>query len=221
MPGTWRWIMNGMTLMPAPTIEAMPVAVRPTSPMLRTNLALAKAGAGPEHRRMPSARTHLLLLLRLVAAPAVPPRPRSPSPWSASSLAARPCSGPRPAPRPGRPDGKLLAFLWNDHATARATGLGGGPRRDPAAPADGAAQPGRGLRAGLASRPRLGTSKPARCGAFRGRRTRRRCSRRRPVIVRCALGRHPTARTAAWVQDGDLWRLRSAVAHRCRRPTSR
>src|SRR5215468_2036928 len=37
--------------MPAPTIEAIPVAVRPTRPMLRTNLALAKAGPGPEHPR--------------------------------------------------------------------------------------------------------------------------------------------------------------------------
>src|SRR4029453_6964143 len=35
--------------MPAPTIEAIPVAVRPTRPMLRLNLALAKAGPGPEH----------------------------------------------------------------------------------------------------------------------------------------------------------------------------
>src|SRR5690348_8943800 len=35
--------------MPAPTIEAIPVAVRPTRPMLRTNLALAKVEAGPEH----------------------------------------------------------------------------------------------------------------------------------------------------------------------------
>src|SRR5215470_5680515 len=35
--------------MPAPTIDAIPVAVRPTRPMLRTNLALAKAGPGPEH----------------------------------------------------------------------------------------------------------------------------------------------------------------------------
>src|SRR4029077_9397904 len=35
MPGTLRWIMNGITLMPAPTIEQTPVAVRPASPISR------------------------------------------------------------------------------------------------------------------------------------------------------------------------------------------
>src|SRR4026207_1037774 len=35
MPGTLRWIMNGITLMPAPTIEQTPVAVRPARPISR------------------------------------------------------------------------------------------------------------------------------------------------------------------------------------------
>src|SRR5262245_16208337 len=35
MPGTLRWIMNGMTLMPAPTIEQTPVAVSPARPISR------------------------------------------------------------------------------------------------------------------------------------------------------------------------------------------
>ncbi|MCI0434247.1 MAG: hypothetical protein L0271_11515 [Gemmatimonadetes bacterium] len=37
MPGTWRWIMNGMTLMPAPIIEQTPVATRPSSPISRAS----------------------------------------------------------------------------------------------------------------------------------------------------------------------------------------
>ena len=41
MPGTWRWIMNGMTLMPAPTIEQTPVAMRPSSPISRASCGLA------------------------------------------------------------------------------------------------------------------------------------------------------------------------------------
>jgi hypothetical protein len=36
MPGTLRWIMKGMTLIPAPTIDAMPVAVSPRRPISRT-----------------------------------------------------------------------------------------------------------------------------------------------------------------------------------------
>jgi hypothetical protein len=43
MPGAWRWIMNGMTLMPAPTIEQTPVATRPSSPISR---ARPDAGRG-------------------------------------------------------------------------------------------------------------------------------------------------------------------------------
>jgi hypothetical protein len=35
MPGTLRWIMKGITLMPAPTIEQTPVAVRPARPISR------------------------------------------------------------------------------------------------------------------------------------------------------------------------------------------
>ena len=42
MPGTLRWIMNGMTLMPAPIIEQTPVAVRPSRPSSR-----ARRGGGP------------------------------------------------------------------------------------------------------------------------------------------------------------------------------
>ena len=41
MPGTLRWIMNGITLMPAPTIEQTPVAVRPASPISRASCGLA------------------------------------------------------------------------------------------------------------------------------------------------------------------------------------
>src|SRR5688500_9170845 len=37
MPGTLRWIMNGITLMPAPTIEHTPVAVRPARPISRAS----------------------------------------------------------------------------------------------------------------------------------------------------------------------------------------
>ena len=43
MPGTWRWIMKGMTLMPAPIIEQTPVATRPSSPISR---ASPDAGGG-------------------------------------------------------------------------------------------------------------------------------------------------------------------------------
>ncbi len=41
MPGTLRWIMNGMTLMPAPTIEQTPVAVKPARPISRASCGLA------------------------------------------------------------------------------------------------------------------------------------------------------------------------------------
>ena len=49
MPGTLRWIMKGMTLTPAPTIEAMPVAVRPRRPMPRTSPERAGMGTAADY----------------------------------------------------------------------------------------------------------------------------------------------------------------------------
>jgi hypothetical protein len=46
MPGTLRWIMNGMTLIPAPTIEAMPVEVSATRPIPRTRPVREGAAEG-------------------------------------------------------------------------------------------------------------------------------------------------------------------------------
>src|SRR5829696_3729186 len=37
MFGTWRWIMNGITLMPAPTMLQTPVATSPSRPMSRAS----------------------------------------------------------------------------------------------------------------------------------------------------------------------------------------
>jgi hypothetical protein len=36
MPGTLRWIMNGTTLIDAPSMAQIPVAVSPSRPSLRT-----------------------------------------------------------------------------------------------------------------------------------------------------------------------------------------
>ena len=39
MPGTLRWIMKGMMLMPAPTMAQTPVAVSPSTPISRASVA--------------------------------------------------------------------------------------------------------------------------------------------------------------------------------------
>src|SRR5688572_31703675 len=46
MPGTLRWIMNGITLMPAPTIEQTPVAVRPARPIARASRGVTCGESG-------------------------------------------------------------------------------------------------------------------------------------------------------------------------------
>jgi hypothetical protein len=38
MPGTFRWIMNGMTLIAAPTMAQTPVATRPNTPISRASV---------------------------------------------------------------------------------------------------------------------------------------------------------------------------------------
>lgn len=48
MPGTLRWIMSGMMLMPAPTIAHTPVAVSPRTPIPR-------ASVGRDGRAVPGA----------------------------------------------------------------------------------------------------------------------------------------------------------------------
>src|SRR5215831_7620219 len=102
--------------MPAPTIEAMPVAVRPTRPMLRTNLALAKAGTGPEHPRMVRARTLLTWFLLLAVTPAL--GAEAPLALTLERIIGRRPSltGTSPTAPSWSPDGKLLAFPWNDRA---------------------------------------------------------------------------------------------------------
>src|SRR6185295_12263800 len=139
--------------MPAPTIEAIPVAVRPTRPMLRTNLALAKAGAGPEH----PADAQRKDTFRPPAAPAARrDRPRH-------GRTARPHPGADRLPEAGavghRARGADLVagreapgLPLERPGAARAPGLGGGPRRERSPAGDGAADAGRGLGGGVASR---------------------------------------------------------------------
>ncbi len=195
--------------MPAPTIEAIPVAVRPTSPMLRTNLALAKAGAGPEHRRDAQRKDALLLLLlhssprrsrRRAAAgphpgahrlpPACPLRDRA----RGADLVARREAAGLSVERPGACPERQVWVVDRD---------GSGLRR-----LTERAEPGWSLRGGVAPRTSgCSTSRPgevrrisAAGGKARGR------SRRRPATV-ASLPVSPDGRTAAWVQDGELWLL--------------
>src|SRR5215831_5727913 len=192
--------------MPAPTIEAIPVAVRPTSPMLRTNLALAKAGAGPEHRRMPSARTHHLLALLVLAA--TPAGAEAPLPLALERIVSRRPAlfGTSPAAPAWSPDGKLLAFLWNDHALpGRQLWVvdreGTRPRRLTEERAGGGVAalawlPGQRLlylEAGELRRIAAGGGKPEVLAPAAGQRS--------------DLSVSPDGRTAAWVEDGDLWML--------------
>src|SRR6516164_2424484 len=138
--------------MPAPTIEAIPVAVRPTRPMLRTNLALAKAGPGPEHPRDAQRKD----------APRSPPAPlHRPGPRRRGSASPDPGAdrlSPSGAVRHGARGARLVArreaprVSLERPGAARATGLGRGPGRNRASPADRAAEPGRCLRGGVASR---------------------------------------------------------------------
>src|SRR5687767_13392004 len=58
MPGTLRWIMNGITLMPAPTIEQTPVAVRPARPIARASrgVTCGESGIGSHPNALDYAR---------------------------------------------------------------------------------------------------------------------------------------------------------------------
>lgn len=51
IPGTLRWIMNGMMLIAAPIMEQMPVAVRPRRPSWRLRpvcvWVMGRGGRGP------------------------------------------------------------------------------------------------------------------------------------------------------------------------------
>src|SRR5215470_7680261 len=192
--------------MPAPTIEAIPVAVRPTRPMLRTNLALAKAGPGPEHPGMPSARMRLALLLLLFTVRAGAAEP--PLPLTLERIVSRSpaLSGTAPGAPTWSPDGKLLAFLWNDRAVPErqvwVVGRDGtGLRRltEPRSPggvSELAWLPGQRLlylETGELRRITTGGGKPEVLAPAAGERG--------------ELSVSPDGRTTAWVQDGDLWTL--------------
>src|SRR5215472_926898 len=138
--------------MPAPTIDAIPVAVRPTRPMLRTNLALAKDGPGPEHPSDAQRKD----------APRSPPGSLRRSRWRGRGCASPHARADRlPASVTVRhhADGTHLVAGREDPGLslerprdARATALGGEPRRERATPGDRATEPGRRLRGGVACR---------------------------------------------------------------------
>src|SRR5512144_1183516 len=80
MPGAWRWIMNGMTLMPAPIIEQTPVATRPSSPISRARPDLGGA-AGVSARGA-------LISWRFCITPGRPPSPHPLPRWGGEGFEA-------------------------------------------------------------------------------------------------------------------------------------
>jgi len=154
---------------------------------------------------MPSARTrHLLALLVLTASPAS----ADPLPLTVERIASRrpALSGTSPAAPAWSPDGKLLTFLWNDRAMpGRQVWVvdreGTRPRRLTEERAEGGVSavawlPGQRLlylEAGEVRRIAAGGGKPEVLVPAAGERS--------------DLSVSPDGRTAAWVEDGDLWVL--------------
>jgi dipeptidyl-peptidase 4 len=173
--------------------------------MLRTNLALAKAGAAPEHPWMPSARMRLLLLV-LAAAPAAAAEP--PLALTVERIVSRRPAlfGTAPASPTWSPDGKLLAFLWNDQALperqlwiverdgGRLMRLTEGGGTD--AVSEAVWLPGQQLlflQRGEVRRVAAAGGKPEVLAPAAG--------------ARSSLTVSPDGRTAAWIEQGDLWLL--------------
>ncbi|HEY3585752.1 MAG TPA: hypothetical protein VGK85_01305, partial [Myxococcaceae bacterium] len=155
---------------------------------------------------MPSARTHLALLLLLSAVPAG--AAEAPLPLTLERIVSRrpSLSGTAPAAPIWSPDGKLLAFLWNDRAM---------PERQLWV----VSRDGSGLRRVTEPRSPGGVSEVA---WLRGKRLLyveageiRRISTdggKAEVLAPAAGDRSeltvsPDGRTAAWVEGGDLWTL--------------
>ena len=173
--------------------------------MLRTNLALAKAGPGPEHPWMPSARTRLLLLLALVAPPAEAEVPLALT--LERIVSRRPALfGTAPIAPTWSLDGKLLAFLWNDQAMpGRQVWVVDRDGTRPRRLTDARAQGGVSELAWLPNQQilYLEAGELRRVSASGGK---------SEVLAptsgdRGDLSVSPDGRTAAWVQEGDLWLL--------------
>src|SRR5512139_3885316 len=94
MPGTCRWIMNGMTLMPAPTIEQTPVAVRPSRPISRARPARAGAAGTGASTAVGICRTRTVYRKRSL-------HPRAAPPVEAAPVAQRLDGGDGRAPEVG------------------------------------------------------------------------------------------------------------------------
>ena len=157
-------------------------------------------------RRMPCARTRLLLLA--IGLVAVSGRAEPPLALTLERIVSRRPAlfGTSPAAPAWSPDGKRLAFLWNDHAMpGRQLWVvdrdGTRPRRLTEERAQGGVSelawlPGQRLlylEAGELRRVGAGGGKPEVLAPVAGQRSN--------------LSVSPDGRTAAWVEDGDLWVL--------------
>jgi len=155
---------------------------------------------------MPSARTRLALLLLLSTVPAS--AAEAPLPLTLERIVSRrpALSGTAPAEPSWSPDGKLLAFLWNDRAL---------PERQVWV----VGRDGTGLRRLTEPRSPGGVSEVAwlpgqRLLYLEAGELRRMSSDGGKAEVLAPAGRDrsaltvsPDGRTAAWVEDGDLWTL--------------